>query len=335
MGARSAIAIRMVVLALVAALHAGPVTADSPVAGLAAARGEIARNLAEPIAACVERHDTSHPVFHGCIDWHSSVHGHWALTALARVTGNRALLESVTARLDPAMIAREQRDLAARPRFEMPYGRAWFLRLAMEYERATGDRRLRPMADDIAASLVGYLDGDSFQPMLGSYGSQTWALLNLRAWGLFADDETMIRFVRAKVAEQTAGAPLPCPFDADARAGSFMAICTNWAWLAGETADSESAPAVVRSLLPPETDMAPLESPGRSHLYGLDFSRAWGLWRLWRITDDAAYLAAYAAHFRRGYEDRSWWDGEYRAVGHWVAQFGVFALMPLFEADYR
>ena len=29
--------------------------------------------------------------------------------------------------------------------------------------------------------------------------------------------------------------------------------------------------------------------------------------------------------------DRSWWAGDYHVVGHWVAQFGVFALMPLFE----
>ena len=49
-------------------------------------------DLAEVVAACVPRADTPHPVFHGCIDWHSAVHGNYALRAAARLTGDDSYL---------------------------------------------------------------------------------------------------------------------------------------------------------------------------------------------------------------------------------------------------
>ena len=33
------------------------------------------------------------PAFYGCYDWHSSVHGHWLLTRLARTFSRRAVRE--------------------------------------------------------------------------------------------------------------------------------------------------------------------------------------------------------------------------------------------------
>ena len=44
-------------------------------------------------------------------------------------------------------------------------------------------------------------------------------------------------------------------------------------------------------------------------------------------------LEAYVAHFNNGFTPASNWRGNYMAVGHWVAQFGLFALQPLFGSD--
>jgi hypothetical protein len=302
---------------------------------IAAKREAIAGDFMVTIAKCVRRHDTGHPIFHGCIDWHSAVHGHWALVAVARVTGDKKLLDAVTVRLDEALVAEERRLLAADPDFEMPYGRAWFLRLAGEYERATGDLRLRPMADDLATSLVTYFAGHRFDPMIGSYESETWALINLRAYGVSRGNAEVAAFVDDRVAAALRSGVGRCPFDEDALQHSFMAICTNWAWLVGVSVGGEAGSRAVQAILPPDTTMKPVVFPASSHLYGLDFSRAWGLWRLWRRTGEEAYLRAFATHFILAAENRDWWDGDYRAVGHWVAQFGVMALMPLFEPDYQ
>src|SRR6516225_6045241 len=90
------------------------------VAEIASSRTEIARDFAGTIAKCVVRHDTTYPIFHGCIDWHSGVHGYYALSAVARATADRKLLDWITGQLDPRLIARERIAVAADPGFEMP-----------------------------------------------------------------------------------------------------------------------------------------------------------------------------------------------------------------------
>ena len=92
------------------------------------------RALAAPIRAAVLRRDTGHAAFHGCWDWHSAVHGHWAILRVARVSGQvEAEAAWVEAQLTEAGIADEAALLRQHPRFEDPYGRAWFLRLALEF----------------------------------------------------------------------------------------------------------------------------------------------------------------------------------------------------------
>src|SRR5438094_10086842 len=78
----------------------------------AAARIDHLNALAVPVRTCVARQDTGHPAFHGCIDWHSAVHGTWALLAVARLTGDPADTAIADAILQPAALAQEMAMLA-------------------------------------------------------------------------------------------------------------------------------------------------------------------------------------------------------------------------------
>src|SRR5689334_17949407 len=80
-------------------------------------RLEYAAALTEPIAVCVGRKDTDHPSFSGCIDWHSSVHGVWALTAYGLVSGDRHLDGLALRRLTKERLAQELRELRGHPSF--------------------------------------------------------------------------------------------------------------------------------------------------------------------------------------------------------------------------
>jgi hypothetical protein len=75
--------------------------------------------------------------------------------------------------------------------------------------------------------------------------------------------------------------------------------------------------------------------PSSPHAYGLNFSRAWALWDIGVATAEPAYFVSYARHFKAGYEPHSNWNGDYSRVGHWVAQFGMFALRPLLAEDRK
>lgn len=94
-------------------------------------------------------------VFDGDYDWHSAVHGHWALLSMARVTRHQALEAETMARLTDAALRRERGRLAASPGFEMPYGRAWLLLLLSELSRRPG-----------APAVVAYLRRDTERALL-------------------------------------------------------------------------------------------------------------------------------------------------------------------------
>ncbi|MGZ5933320.1 MAG: DUF2891 family protein, partial [Rhizomicrobium sp.] len=135
--------------------------------------------LAQIPARHVQRHDTNHPAFHGCIDWHSACHATWALLAHRALTGDTRYEGLVDRILMPAKLALEAADLAARPQFEMPYGRAWFLRLALEDRLVTGSTRLQFVARDIAASLTTQFLARTADPFAREYANPCWALINL------------------------------------------------------------------------------------------------------------------------------------------------------------
>ena len=83
-----------------------------------------------------------HPVFYGCFDWHSSVHGHWLLVRLLR----RVPAEQFPAGMRGQVVAALQQSFNAegvaeevayfqtenRKSYERPYGVAWFLQLTAE-----------------------------------------------------------------------------------------------------------------------------------------------------------------------------------------------------------
>jgi hypothetical protein len=308
-----------------------PVEAAAPLppelAQFRAERADMALALSEPIAKCVARHDTGNPAFHGCIDWHSSVHGTWALTAYTWATHDERYRPLILSILQPARLEQEQKHLEDDPSFEMPYGRAWFLRLAIDYRKAFNNDLLEAFADRVAASILAYYTHLEPSPTAIAYDSATWALINLYDYAVMRQNAEIIAFVKAKVRAHYLAAGR-CPALAlETDTGEFMAVCTNWAWLVEKTLPHEEFIAWLAHFLPPEPPLEPIASPNAVHQVGLNFSRTWGLWALYRATDDRRYFDAYLRHFRETYANPAFWKGDYHTVAHWVAQFGMLGLV--------
>ncbi len=311
----------------------------APLAALAAEPGpdhrpvspSLAAALARQAASCVARRDTDHAAFHGCIDWHSAVHGAWALVAYQLGTGDRRHAALVGRNLEPSAVAREAALLSVRPRFEMPYGRAWFLRLALDHHRLTGKPLLTAMADRQAAAILDHLDATGADPLRGSYASASWALINVvdyaRHRGLKAVEARAIAMVRRAYL----GDDATCDYGLET--GHFMAVCTNWAALVARVLPTPRYRRWLFGFLKRSGLPDPVTRPVNAHHYGLNFSRAWGLWDIYAATGRQDVLRAYIRHFQAGFRPRTNWAGDYRRVGHWVAQFGMFALQPQFGRD--
>lgn len=205
-------------------------------------RDRFEADLARVIETSIKRKDTTHAVFHGCYDWHSAVHGHWALLRLDRVHGkHEAAARHVAKQLHGSALERERALLVSKATFEMPYGRAWFLRLALEFEqwavkRAEKDAtRLRPMADEIAASLTSWMDERKYDPNTVEYQNHSWAAAQLHAWYAHRDNKKGRDGVRAWVATWQPKPGRLRTFADDAKHPEFFSLYGNWTYAVLET----------------------------------------------------------------------------------------------------
>lgn len=80
-----------------------------------------------------------HPSFYGCLDWHSSVHGHWMLTKLLKVFPKIKDKEKIIGVLDSSFMPEKIKTEAeyftkykTTVTFERTYGWAWVLKLDQE-----------------------------------------------------------------------------------------------------------------------------------------------------------------------------------------------------------
>ena len=289
--------------------------------------------LAQVPARAVLRHDTIHAAFHGCIDWHSACHGVWALLAAKRLTGDTQYDAVVDSILMPAKLAAEASDLAARPQFEMPYGRAWLLRLALEDRLVTGSTRLTFFARDVAASLTAQYRGRRPDPFAREYTNPCWALINLLDYAAVESRADISDIVR----DAAAGlAPFLDRLPSESEEESwpdFMAVTPMFCELlvrAGAVAPKETMAKIGERLL----KLRPVTEPRKAHHYALNFSRGWALLALAKAASDERLLALALDHIEVNLHHPSWWRGDYRSVAHWVPQFGIFALQRAMRQDF-
>lgn len=302
-------------------------TLPSTLAKFLESQETLAASFAGQAAGCVAKTDTAHPVFHGCVDWHSAVHGIWALIAYSRITNDFRYAPEIHDILN-ARIDEERSYLAQNANFEMPYGRAWFLRLAIDYKRTFHDDLLSEFADEVASSLVSYFRQHSADPASRDYDSASWALINLYDYASFTGNPDIQSFVESTVSTSLwLGHGETCPeLRREMERADFMAVCTNWAWLVAKVLPQQERAKWIASFLPPALIPSPVNNPKTPHHHGQNFSRCWGLWALYAYTGDTRYLDSFLAHFYKNLENYKWWQGDYHTVGHWVAQFGMFAL---------
>jgi len=281
--------------------------------------------LAQVPARNVLRHDTAHPAFHGCIDWHSACHATWALLAHRAVTGDARYEAIVDDILMPAKIAQEGADLAARPQFEMPYGRAWFLRLALEDRIVTGSTRLQFVARDVASSLAAQYRSRVSEPFAREYANPCWALINLLDYATVEGRADLLTIVH-DAASQMLPAFDRLPDETEEETWSdFMAVTPTFCELSVRTG-TISVAALRDKVGPRLRRLRPVTNPLKDHHYALNFSRGWALLALAQAGGGDDLLALALDHIEANLCRPSWWRGDYRSVGHWVPQFGIFAL---------
>ena len=280
------------------------------------------------------------PVFYGCFDWHSDVHGHWLLARLARLypdapfaaPARAALARSLT----PAGIAAEVAylDTPGRASFERPYGLAWLLALAAELrgwddpDARAWSAALAPLERAAAARLSAWLPKLAYPIRTGEHNQTAFSFGLVWDWALATGDASMQALLRSRTfyrAIATARSPSTLGLSRPASWKRFCAACSprNSGWLGAFFPEFRAAkPWLAPGIVTDRSD------PKLAHIDGLNLSRAWMLRGIARglppgdARRDALERAA-ADHADAALPAVT---GEHYEGGHWLGTFAVYLL---------
>lgn len=288
------------------------------------------------------------PVFCGCFDWHSAVHGHWLLVRLCRMYPDAAFVAEARAALaesfTPEKVAAEARYIQAEGRatFERPYGLAWLLQLCAELHEWNDPRArkwaavLEPLERIAVQRFKDWLPKLSYPVRTGEHSQTAFALGLAFDWARSRGDGEMTRLVTerartyflkdrgARLAFEPDGQAFLSPILAEADLMRRVLEPAEFAtWLGAflpELGQDGTAgwlrPAVV-------TD----RSDGHLvHLDGLNLSRAWMLEGIASglLAGDPRIRrlqAAAAEHAEAGLHAVT---GQHYEGGHWLGSFAVY-----------
>ena len=289
-----------------------------------------------------------YPAFHGCYDWHSSVHGHWLLVRLLRQfpdadfapVARAALAHSLTAGNLAAETAYLQR--AGRASFERPYGLAWLLRLAAELrswddaQAREWSRAMAPLEAESAARIRRWLPELHYPIRVGEHDQTAFAFGLIWDWAAVAGDADM-RALLTNAAQRFYVTDRNCPINYEPSGHDFLSPCLAEADFMRRVLDrsefsrwlAQALPGIPREartrwLLPGVvTNRA---DPKLAHIDGLNLSRAWMLEGIAHAlgTKDrrtAALLAAAGLHRVAALPQVT---GEHYEGGHWLGTFAVY-----------
>jgi hypothetical protein len=288
------------------------------------------------------------PIFWGCFDWHSAVHGHWLLVRLCRTYPEAEFVPRARAALALSFteerVAGEVEYLRAEGRgtFERPYGLAWFLQLSAElheWDEPQARRwaaTLQPLETEAAKRFAEWLPKLSHPVRTGEHSQTAFALGLVLDWARSRGNKELAELVSARAGGyylRDRGASLAFEPDGQAFLSPTIAEADLMrrilppaefaAWLGGflpelslDGSTGRLVPAVV-------TDRA---DGHLAHLDGLNLSRAWmleGIASGLPAGDPraAGLLKAAAEHRRAGLESVT---GEHYEGGHWLGSFAVY-----------
>lgn len=289
-----------------------------------------------------------YPAFHGCYDWHSSVHGHWLLARLVRATpgapfeaeARTALARSLT----PENISAETAYLkrTGRASFERPYGLAWLLQLAAEL-RAWDDpqaqvwaRALEPLEMESSARIKRWLPDLHYPIRVGEHDQTAFAFGLIWDWAVVAGDSDMLARLRDAAQRFYAG-DKNCPLGYEPSGQDFLSPCLAEADFMRRVLDGPQFSRWLATFLPgiPGAARKPWLEPGvvtnradpkLAHIDGLNLSRAWMLRGIASALDpkDKRVPALLDAARRHGEAALPQVTGEHYEGGHWLGTFAVY-----------
>jgi len=288
------------------------------------------------------------PVFYGCFDWHSSVHGHWLLTRLLRLypdaefsaLAEAALNESFKTEKVEVEVAYVKRE--ERVSFERPYGVAWLLQLTAELREWDDPRAqhwlviLEPLETALVANMEAWLVKLAYPIRIGEHAQTAFAFGLFLDWARASGRSDFYELVAGRSRDFYLN-DHTCPLAYEPGGQDFLSPCLAEADLMRRIMSTEDYSVWLSGFMPSlpvdgSSGWLPIAvvtdpTDGKlAHLDGLNISRAWMLEGMaFGLPENdprrKALLSSALVHKNSGLASVT---GDHYEGGHWLGSFATY-----------
>lgn len=296
-------------------------------------------DLVEPIAV--------HPIFYGCFDWHSAVHGYWSMVSLLKQFPEidkaeevrKLLKQKITAENVAIEVAYFEKPI--NKSFERTYGWAWLLKLFEELHNWDDPmakelkQNLKPLADIIVLRYKEFLPKLNYPIRVGEHTNTAFGLAFAYDYAEALDDLELKQLIE-KRARDFYFNDENCPIAWEPSGYDFLSPCLEEVDIMRRVLSSEEFTTWMDGFLPQLAEenyyLKVGEVSDRTdgklvHLDGLNFSRAWVFYGLAKQYPKYEHLQNLAnEHVVYSFPNLV---GDSYEGGHWLGSFAIYALNKL------
>ncbi|HLT50145.1 MAG TPA: DUF2891 domain-containing protein [Aequorivita sp.] len=297
---------------------------------------ESEKDLVEPIAV--------HPIFYGCFDWHSAVHGYWSMVTLLKQfpemekaeEARKLLKEKITSQNVATEVAFFEKPI--NKSFERTYGWAWLLKLSEELHNWDDpmarelEENLKPLADIIVLRYKEFLPKLNYPIRVGEHTNTAFGLTFAYDYAEAIGDLELKQLIEKRARDFYMNDE-NCPITWEPSGYDFLSPCLEEVDIMRRVLSSEEFINWMDTFLPKLADenyhLKVGEVSDRTdgklvHLDGLNFSRAWVFYGLAKQNPKYKHLENLAnEHLAYSYPNLV---GDSYEGGHWLGSFAIYAL---------
>ncbi|WP_151673725.1 DUF2891 domain-containing protein [Patiriisocius marinus] len=287
---------------------------------------------------------TLHPIFYGCFDWHSAVHGYWSMVTLVSQFPELDEAEAVKSMLKKNItkenVAQEIAyfEKKINNSYERTYGWAWLLKLSQALHEwddpmaAQLEANLKPLTTLISKKYIEFLPKLVYPIRVGEHTNTGFGLSFAYDYAVALNDENLKKAIVTR-ARDFFLKDKNCPIQWEPSGYDFLSPCLEEIDIMRRVLSKEEFAKWISHFMPEltsanyqlEVGKVGDRSDGKLvHLDGLNFSRAWVFYGLANQFSEYKHLKNIAnQHVAYSYPNLL---GDSYEGGHWLGSFAIYAL---------
>jgi len=288
-----------------------------------------------------------HPIFYGCFDWHSAVHGYWSMVSLLtqfpdleKAQQVKNILQStITADLVAQELAYFEKKINAS--WERTYGWAWLLKLSLALHQWQDPmasqlaNNLQPLTQKIVQRYQEFLPKLIYPIRVGEHTNTDFGLVFALDYARALGDLELEQLIIQR-ANDFYSQDRRCPLKWEPSGYDFLSPCLQEVDLMRRVLPEKQFVRWLNRFMPNLKKRSFRLAVGQVgdrkdgklvHLDGLNFSRAWVLLGLAKNHPRYQHLQQVAfQHINYSYPNLI---GDSYEGGHWLGSFAIYALNQL------